>query len=93
MAGPKSFPIAEEQQQQDTQSGTSYKSKLLQASSTDELSVPDQSKGHDEDKPKLAPVKDEGSPPMVPDTEAAGEARHAAVCTAVMCHSLWLRNG
>lgn len=70
MAGPKSSPIAD-QQKQDAKSGTSYKTKLMEPSSHDELSVPDQSK--DEERPKLPPVTDEGSPPMVPDTEAAGE--------------------
>jgi hypothetical protein len=70
MAGPKSFPIADEQQQ-GAKSGTSYKYKLLKPSSHDELSTPDQSK--DEERPKLPPVKDEGSPPMVPDTDTAGE--------------------
>lgn len=84
MAGPKSFPIADDQQQQhDAKSGTSYKAKLLEASSTDDLSVPDQSK--EEERPKLPPVKDEGSPPMVPDSEAAGEAAYCYVlCTGTI---------
>lgn len=82
MAGPKSSSSSADQtkqqgkkqqnkQQQDTkqqQSESSYKAKLMAASSTDDLSAPDQT----QEVPKLPPSKDEGSPPMVPETDAGG---------------------
>lgn len=66
MAGPKASSASEAQEQQQGKSESSYKAKLMQPSSHDDLSAPDQT----QEKPKLEPSHDAGSPPMVPeDTE------------------------
>jgi len=67
MAGPKASSASGAQEQQQGKSESSYKAKLMQPSSHDDLSTPDQS----QEKPKLEPAHDAGSPPMVPG-EAEG---------------------
>jgi hypothetical protein len=78
MAGPKSSSSSGQtgHQKQDTQkqqegskqqqSELSYKDKLMAPSSHDDLSAPDQT----QEVPKLPASKDQGSPPMVPETTA-----------------------
>lgn len=75
MAGPKASSTASSEQQhgkKDKQQGSkpdpiSYKSKLLAPSDHDDLSHPSETADQDTNKPKVAPIEDEGSPPMVPD--------------------------